>query len=71
MGEIPALVVEIKDGVELREEDIKRHIGAHLSAFKVPEFIWFRHDALPRNAAGKIVKAALRDEYQALAPASA
>jgi long-chain acyl-CoA synthetase len=44
--------------------DLVRHTRAHLAAFKVPKSIEFV-DELPRNASGKILKAALRERFGA------
>ena len=34
--------------------------GTHLAGFKVPEFVEFTDEPLPRNAAGKLLKNVLR-----------
>jgi long-chain acyl-CoA synthetase len=33
-----------------------------LAGFKVPQFVSVRSDPLPRNAGGKVIKPAVRDE---------
>jgi long-chain acyl-CoA synthetase len=40
-----------------------------LAGFMVPTHIWFRDEPLPRNAADKVLKRALRDELVATPPA--
>ena len=39
---------------------MRRHVAAHMASFKVPEFVEFTDEALPRNPAGKILKNQLR-----------
>lgn len=46
----------------LTEEDIKSYCASRLSDFKVPDFITFVNQPLPRNANGKILKRALKKE---------
>jgi len=43
-------------------------MGARLAAFKVPRYVWFLAEPLPRNANGKFLKRELRE---VLDPASA
>jgi fatty-acyl-CoA synthase len=45
----------------LREE-LQEHAEAKLASFKCPKHIFFVDD-LPRNAAGKILKRELREEF--------
>jgi acyl-CoA synthetase (AMP-forming)/AMP-acid ligase II len=35
-------------------------VAAHLASFKVPEFVEFTEEPLPRNPAGKLLKNLLR-----------
>jgi len=61
MGEIVAAAVTVRAGAALTETDVRVHVAARLSAFKVPEQVDVRTEPLPRNAAGKVIKRALRD----------
>ncbi len=63
LGEIPALAVQRKT-TALSEDEITAFLKPHLAAFKLPEKIWFRDTPLPRNPAGKVLKAQLQEEYQ-------
>jgi acyl-CoA synthetase (AMP-forming)/AMP-acid ligase II len=45
---------------ELLETQLKSYCAQFLSDYKVPDIITFRHDGLPRNANGKVLKTALR-----------
>ena len=49
-----------RPGSTLSEDQVRKHVAAHLAAFKVPEFVEFIDRPLPRNPAGKILKNLLR-----------
>jgi acyl-coenzyme A synthetase/AMP-(fatty) acid ligase len=52
----------VREGAMLTVEEIQEHVGEHLAPFKVPTVVEFYSSPLPRNANGKIVKRALRDD---------
>ena len=62
MGERVKAIVRRTPGSKLSEAAVREHVGAHMAAFKVPEFVDFIEQALPRNPAGKILKNALRGD---------
>jgi acyl-CoA synthetase (AMP-forming)/AMP-acid ligase II len=62
LGEEVGVVVELRPGATVTAEQLRDFVGERLAAFKVPAHIWFRHEALPRNPAGKILKRELREE---------
>jgi long-chain acyl-CoA synthetase len=62
LGEEVGAVIQPKPGRVVTSDEIRSHVAERLAAFKVPAHIWFRHDDLPRNPAGKVLKRALRDE---------
>ena len=62
LGEEVGVVVRIRDGAAVTEDDVREHVAAHLAAFKVPAHVWLVHDELPRNASGKVLKRELRHE---------
>jgi len=63
LGEEVGAVVQIKPGMSASEDELKRHVAARIAAFKVPVRIALRHDPLPRNANGKILKGELRGVF--------
>ncbi len=67
LGEEVKAVVHVKHGVAITAEEIQEHCRRHLAEFKVPAYVEFRDDPLPRNPAGKILKAALRGADTAFA----
>jgi len=60
LGERVKAVVRLRQGALLDEDAVRRHVAAHLAAFKVPEFVAFADSPLPRNPAGKLLKNQLR-----------
>ncbi|MEW6271299.1 MAG: class I adenylate-forming enzyme family protein [Thermodesulfobacteriota bacterium] len=68
LGEELAVAVYAKPGHVLDPEDLCRHVGAHLAAFKVPSRVLVLDEPLPRNASGKLLRRALRDRVLASAP---
>jgi long-chain acyl-CoA synthetase len=63
LGEEPAAVVALKPGAATSADDIRAHAAHRLAAFKVPVKVVFWPDALPRNPAGKILKAELKKAF--------
>ncbi len=61
MGEKVGAVIVALAGQELDLGAVIEHGGAHLADFKVPQYVALREDPLPRNPAGKVLKAQLRD----------
>lgn len=62
LGEEIGAIVQLRPGATATEGEIREHVASRLAAFKVPRYVYLRDDALPRNAAGKILKRQLRDE---------
>jgi fatty-acyl-CoA synthase len=48
-------VVVKRDGQDIDEDGVKRHVKEHLANYKVPRDVIFM-DELPRNATGKVLK---------------
>jgi malonyl-CoA/methylmalonyl-CoA synthetase len=60
-GEVVAAFVVRKPGCALTGPDIVQRLKNEIAGFKVPKRVEFE-DALPRNAMGKVQKAALREK---------
>ncbi len=60
LGERVKAVVVRKAGSELGEAEARAHVASRMAGFKVPEFVEFIQEPLPRNPAGKILKDQLR-----------
>jgi len=58
-GEVPVAFVELQEGAEFNETDLRSHCRKGLAQFKVPRDI--RHiESLPRNPTGKIMRRELK-----------
>jgi len=68
LGEEVGVAIHLKDGAMLDASGLREHLSTRLAAFKVPKYIWFLAEPLPRNANGKFLKRELRE---VLDPASA
>lgn len=65
MGEGVVAIVVGREGIELAEEGILAALSSQLARFKQPRRV-ICVEALPRNAMGKVQKAALRQRYSDL-----
>jgi len=63
LGEIVGAAVVLREGAELDQSALRQYLEDHLAAFKIPKHVWFRSDALPRIASGKIFKRQLKKHY--------
>jgi acyl-CoA synthetase (AMP-forming)/AMP-acid ligase II len=62
MGEKVGAIVVLKPGQEVGAAEIRAFVSERIADFKVPQFMVFRSDPLPRNPGGKILKGKLRKE---------
>ena len=58
-GQAPVAFVRRRDGMPVSEAELLAHCAARLARYKVPRAIRWA-DALPRNAAGKLLRRSLR-----------
>lgn len=61
LGEAVAAFVRLREGAGATADDLRDHVAGRLAGFKVPALVVLSPDALPRNAAGKVLKRELRD----------
>lgn len=66
LGEEVAAVVRLRDGASVDADGLRAHVAERLAAFKVPSIVHLTAAALPRNAAGKVLKRELREELAAV-----
>jgi long-chain acyl-CoA synthetase len=59
-GERVKAIVRKRQGASIDALGVQAHVAQHLARFKVPEIVDFTDQPLPRNAAGKLLKNALR-----------
>lgn len=60
LGEEVGAAIYLKPGATLAADAVRTHCRARISAHKVPRYIWFLNQPLPRNANGKFLKRELR-----------
>ena len=65
LGEEVGAAVVLKPGQTLTDEALRAHCAGIMAKHKVPRYIWFLDEALPRNASGKFLKRDLRDRLSA------
>jgi len=63
LGEEAGACIVVRKGQDIDEQEFRELLGGQLAKFKVPRYIWFRSEPLPRNPAGKILKKQLRELY--------
>jgi long-chain acyl-CoA synthetase len=70
LGEEVGAAIVLNAGQSLTEVELRDHCTAVMAKHKVPRYIWFLDDALPRNASGKFIKRELRDRLSSQLQAS-
>jgi len=63
LGEVPAAVIQLKDGQNVGADEIIEHLtGLNLTRYKIPHHVEFV-DALPRHIDGKMRKKEIEDRF--------
>ena len=62
LGEKLATMVACREDQELNEAELSSFLAKKLAKFKIPEYMWFQTEQLPRIASGKIAKKQMREE---------
>ncbi|HYD14221.1 MAG TPA: class I adenylate-forming enzyme family protein [Allosphingosinicella sp.] len=70
LGEVPAAVIWCETKT-VSEAELMDFLGARLAQFKLPSYIWFSGEPLPKLGTGKIDKVSLRSLYRAKVAAAA
>jgi long-chain acyl-CoA synthetase len=65
-GEIVGAFLRLHDGAVVDADGIRDFVRERLAAFKVPAVVDIRHEELPRNASGKVLKRELREAFSKL-----
>ena len=61
LGEEVALAVVLRGGRPLDAQGLRAHLAGITARHKIPRYIWFLPEPLPRNASGKFLKRELRE----------
>jgi long-chain acyl-CoA synthetase len=64
LGEEVGIAVVLRTGERLTTDELRAHCAAHIAKHKVPRYVWFQTEPLPRNASGKFLKRQLRDSLK-------
>jgi len=62
-GEELAMVVRLKQPGSMDETAVREFLAARLAAFKVPRYVGFTEQPLPRNATEKVLKKDVRHAF--------
>ena len=65
LGEEVAAAVFLNAGETLDADALREEMAKHIAKHKLPRFIWFVDEPLPRNASGKFLRRELRDTFAA------
>ncbi len=66
LGEKLIVVVSCPENATIDAEDIRKSVGKHIAAYKVPHELRATREPLPRNASGKLIKADIKKLYAQL-----
>ena len=55
------MVVTAATHGQMDADELRSFLRERMAAFKIPRYVWFLDDAIPRNASGKFMKRELRD----------
>jgi acyl-CoA synthetase (AMP-forming)/AMP-acid ligase II len=67
-GQVVVATAVVHDGADVTAEQLRQHCAAALAYYKVPVQIDVRTTPLPRNAAGKVLKALIAEGREELTP---
>ena len=62
LGEEIGAAIYLREGASTSVDSLRNFCATRIAAHKIPRYVWLRADPLPRNANGKFLKRALRDE---------
>jgi len=65
LGEEVAAAVVLRPGATVTAEELSAHAASQLARFEVPSRWWLRHEPLPTNATGKVLKRELISDWPA------
>jgi long-chain acyl-CoA synthetase len=63
-GETVAVAIRPKDGSHIRQEEVIAHCQERMARYKVPKYVKFLPEPLPKTAAGKIMRRVLKDNLE-------
>ncbi|MGA2208214.1 MAG: class I adenylate-forming enzyme family protein [Acidimicrobiales bacterium] len=66
LGEEVKAIVRFEEGQSATAEELRAFVAETLADFKVPTYVTFADEPLPRNASGKLLKTVLRGSAEAV-----
>jgi long-chain acyl-CoA synthetase len=70
LGEEVGVAIVLKAGESLTDAALREHCAAIMAKHKIPRYVWFQEEALPRNASGKFLKRELRERLSTDLPSA-
>ncbi len=61
LGEEVGVAIFLKEVGSINADDVRAYCAEHMAKHKIPRYIWFTTEALPRNASGKFLKRELQE----------
>ena len=61
LGEEVGVAVFLNEGASATADELREHCSSLIAKHKIPRYVWFSPEPLPRNASGKFLKKELRD----------
>ncbi len=61
LGEEVGVAIHLKEPHGVSADELRTHCRVLIASPKIPRYIWFLNDPLPRNASGKFLKRELRE----------
>jgi acyl-CoA synthetase (AMP-forming)/AMP-acid ligase II len=62
LGEEVGVAIVLREGATMTADELRGFLAERMAKHKIPAFIWFLDEPLPRNANGKFVKRELRQQ---------
>ncbi|MEM6710127.1 MAG: class I adenylate-forming enzyme family protein [Pseudomonadota bacterium] len=61
LGEEVGAAIVLRASAKLSADALRAHCASKIAKHKIPRYVWFMAEALPRNASGKFLKRELRE----------
>ena len=62
LGEVVGAAIYMSEGSNSKASELREHCGNLLATYKIPQYIWFVDEPLPKNANGKFMKRAVKEK---------
>ena len=62
LGEVVGAAIYMSERSNSKARELREHCGNLLATYKIPQYIWFVDEPLPKNANGKFMKRAVKEK---------